>query len=115
MRVIFVTPSDVSTGEAITALHTAESVRLNGGEVRFLSSAFTARLLKNSFPEEVTEFTPDAKTNLEIWESALNTFRPNAVVFADYPLLFFSNGAAPLADDAWVRKLEDIDAVLATL
>ena len=115
MRVIFVTPSDVSSGEAITALHTAENVRLNGGEVRFLSSAFTARLLKNSFPEEVTEFTPDAKTNVEIWRSALKQFSPNAVVFADYPLLFFSNGAAPLADDVWVRNLEEIDAVLVTL
>jgi hypothetical protein len=115
MRVIFVTPSEVSSGEAITALHTAENVRVNGGEVRFLSSAFTARLLKDSFPEEVTEFTPDAKTNAEIWESSLNQFRPHAVVFADYPLLFFSNGTAPLADDAWVHKLEETDAVLVTL
>jgi len=115
MRVIFVTPSEVSSGEAITALHTAENVRFNGGEVRFLSSAFTARLLKDSFPEDVTEFTTDAKTNAEIWESSLEQFKPHFVVFADYPLLFFSNGAAPLADDAWVRNLEEIDAMLVTL
>ena len=115
MRIIFVTPSEVSSGEAITALHAAENVCLNGGEVRFLSSAFTARLLKDGFPEEVTEFTADAKTNVEIWTSSLKQFRPHAVVFADYPLLFFSNGAAPLADDAWVRQLEEIDVVLVTL
>jgi hypothetical protein len=115
MRVLFITPSEVSSGEAITALHTAENVRLNGGEVRFLSSVFTARLLKDSFPEEVTEFTSDERTNLGIWESSLEQFKPHFVVFADYPLLFFSNGTAPLASEVWVRKLDEIDAMLVTL
>src|SRR5690349_16316786 len=115
MKVIFVTPSEVSSGEAVTALHMAENICRNSGEIRFLASTFTARFLKNIFSEQVIEFTPDANSNVRIWQSLLREFRPDAIVFADYPLLFFSNGTVPLADEAWVRSLDNVDATLLTL
>ena len=90
MRVLFVTPSEVSSGEAITALHIAENVIAKGGSVRFLASAFTGGFLRKPFSEHVTGFTQDAEQNRQIWDNSLLSFRPEVVVFADYPLLFFS-------------------------
>ena len=115
MRVLFVTPSDISSGEAITALHMGESIIRNGGVVSFLASEFTAAFLRGPFPRSIVEFVDDLEQNRKIWDRSIKEFRPDAVVFADYPLLFFSSGASPLADEAWVSSLEDLDATITTL
>ena len=115
MRVLFVTPSEVSSGEAITALHIAENVIAKGGSVRFLASAFTGGFLRKPFSEHVTGFTQDAEQNRQIWDNSLLSFRPEVVVFADYPLLFFSSGASRLENDEWVKSLENLDAAIVTL
>lgn len=115
MRALFVTPSEVASGEGITALHMGQNVMAQSGDVHFLASAFTASFLKPAFPTQVTEFTPDPFRNRELWESALRQFRPDVVVFADYPLLFFSCGASRLADEAWAASLEAVEPALATL
>jgi Family of unknown function (DUF6365) len=115
MKVLFVTPSEISSGEAITALHMAENIIKSGGEVHFLASRFAAVFLRKTFSERIVEFATDIGQNREIWSRSIEEFRPDVVVFADYPLLFFSSGVAPLASEAWVDSLEDLDATITTL
>src|SRR5687768_180543 len=115
IRVLFVTPSELSSGEAVTALHMAERVVRRGGRCAVLASPFTAALLESRLGSLVTRLTSDRKGNQALWDIALRDLRPDAVVFADYPLLFFSNGITPLADDGWVASLENIDALPITL
>lgn len=115
IRVLFVTPSELSSGEAVTALHMAERVVRRGGRCAVLASPFTAALLESRLGSLVTRLTSDRKGNQALWDTALRDLRPDAVVFADYPLLFFSNGITPLADDRWVASLESIDALPITL
>lgn len=115
MKVLFVTPSEISSGEAITALHMAENIAANGGTVRFLASNFTAAFLRNQFPSQVVEMTAYIDQNRENWTRCLDEFRPDVIVFADYALLFFSSGTPPLADEVWVSSLERVGATLTTL
>jgi hypothetical protein len=115
MSVLFVIPSEVSSGEAITAHHMARDVVLHGGEVRFLATRLTAGFLTEPFADRVTELTNDLAGNKAAWDRVIREVRPHVVVFADYPLLFFPSGSAPLADDAWVHGLGDLDAGLVTL
>jgi len=115
MKLLCVIPSEASSGEAIVALQMARCLARRDVDVRFLASAFAARLLDAPFPGRVTVFTPDARRNRDAWDHLLRTFDPGLVLFADYPLLFFSNGAARLADESWCRSLERLDATLVTL
>lgn len=115
LKVLFVTPSEVSSGEAITAHHMARDVVVHGGEVRFLATRLTAGFLNEPFADRVTELTNDLGDNRAAWNRVIREFGPHVVVFADYPLLFFPSGSAPLADDAWVHGLGKLDAGLMTL
>jgi hypothetical protein len=115
MRVLFVTPSELSSGESITALHMAERIARRGGECRVLASAFTATLLESRLGGRVTRLTADRRANQALWNDALCELQPDAVIFADYPLLFFSNGVAPLASEGWVESLARLDALAITL
>jgi hypothetical protein len=115
LRVLFVTPSELSSGEAITALHMAERIRARGGRCACLASPFTAQFLEPRLGQRVTRLTADIRRNREAWERSLRTLRPHAVVFADYPLLFFSNAITPLADDRWVESLAALEALPITL
>lgn len=114
MKVLFVTPSEVSSGEVITALHVARSVRRTGGCAHFLASAFAARFLRADFGAQVTQLGADRLINQRAWSDVLGIFQPDIVVFADYPLLFFPNGVTPLVDDRWVVELNGVDPILAT-
>jgi hypothetical protein len=115
VRALFVTPSELSSGEAMTVLQMAEEVSRCGGRVACLASRFTAGFLESRLGPAVTRLTGDSRSNLRLWQHTLHRLRPNIVVFADYPLLFFSNGTVPLADDQWVASLNALDAVLITL
>lgn len=115
MRALLVTPVEVGSGETITALHLAEAIVRCGGDVCFLASAFAAELIPDQFTSAIRPLGSDAAENRRSWSAALGEFRPDVVVFADYPLLFFSSGVSPLADDEWVRSLGGVDAHLVTL
>lgn len=116
MRVLFVTPVEVGSGETITALHMAEQIVESGASVLFLSSAFARHFVEERFPKQIREFRSDGDCNRTLWASSLREFRPDAIVFADYPLLFFSGGVSPLSDkEEWVRSLEEVGACLITL
>lgn len=115
MRVLFVTPSEVSTGEAITALHIAGMIQDRGGQAHFLASSFTAQFVESSQTASVTGLTEDPDRNRDLWTGLLAHFQPEAILFADYPLLFFEKGPPSLADDGWVERLEALDIPLLTL
>ena len=114
INVLFVVPSEVSSGEAITALHVAECLAAKGGRMHFLASDFTAYFLEGPFPRGVTRFTQDRDSNCQIWLDLIRDFVPDLILFADYPLLFFSSGAPPFAGDAWASSLESLDIPLVT-
>lgn len=80
-----------------------------------LASPFTAALLESRLGSLVTRLTSDPKGNQALWDATLRDLQPDAVVFADYPLLFFSNGITPLVDERWVTSLARIDALPITL
>jgi hypothetical protein len=105
----------VSSGEAITAAHMARDVVAAGGTARLLATEFTARFLGGGADGAVTRLTPDLQANRRLWTTLVRDLAPHAIVFADYPLLFFPSGAAPLADDTWVDELDALDAALVTL
>ena len=115
MNVLFVAPVEIGSGETITALHMAERVLAMGGDVRILASPFAASLIGTRLADRTTMLSRDGDTNRELWSVALLEFRPEAVVFADFPLLSFSRGVCPLANPDWIRRLDDLDACLVTL
>lgn len=115
MNVLIVVPSTVSTGEAITALHMARDIVRHEGDVRFLASSLTTGFLADPFADRVTVLGPDIGANQALWERTIRQFRPDFIVFADYPLLFFPSGTVRLADESWVRSLDTLDAALLTL
>lgn len=116
MRVLFVAPVEQGSGETITCLHLADNLTRNGHDVLFLASAFASRFLGDQFPDRIRLLGSDGRANRRAWDAVLHEFRPNIVVFADYPLLFFATGAAPLIDDpVWCESLESLPVCLATL
>jgi hypothetical protein len=115
MNVLFVAPSQVSSGEAVTALHMAEWLSTERWEVHFLASDAIATFIRARLPDVVSTLGPDLERNQRTWETILRKFQPDAVVFADYPLLAFGSGTAPLRDDAWEKGIHRIDARLFTL
>jgi hypothetical protein len=115
MNVLFVTPSQVSSGEAVTALHMAEWLAAEGCRLHFLASEFTGNFVRSRLGNNVSPLGHDLKANQHAWYSILHELRPAAVVFADYPLLAFRSGTVPLRDKTWEQSLDRIDAGLFTL
>jgi len=114
-RILFVAPHESSTGEAITALHMARALRIEGITCEFLVSPVCARLIAPYFPQQVSEFTGSRAANQALWFSTLDRFAPDAIVFADYPLLSFASGTAPLVDGAWLSAFDQLNLLLFTL
>ena len=116
MKVLFVAPVEQGSGETITVLHMAENLVAAGDKVRFLATPFASRFLGPRFGSLVQELTPSGPANRALWDDAVATFAPDAVVFADYPLLFFAQGVAPLAGEpGWLESLDSVPACLVTL
>ena len=116
MRTLIVAPVENGSGETITALHVAERLNDRGHVVGFLASPFARRFIEGRFPEHVWALGMDGAANHEQWRRVLAKFRPEVVLFADYPLMFFPRGSVPLALEAgWVESLESVDALLVTM
>jgi hypothetical protein len=116
MKVLFVLPAERGSGEAITCVHMADGLVAHGHEILFLSSAFATRFFPGRFARDVRGLGADGPANRRTWDAAIREFRPEAVVFADYPLLFFRGGATPLGEEpGWQESLESLDACLVTL
>jgi hypothetical protein len=114
MRALFVTPSEISTGEAVTVLHMALDITRRQGECAFLASPFTAGLLEEAFPGRVRRLITTAPANREVWTRTVEEFAADVIVFADYPLLRFATGSVPLVDEGAIAALAD-STVIVTL
>ncbi len=115
MRVLFVAPSDTGSGEAVTAVHIALRLARRGDRVAFLAAPAAAAFCAERFAASTTVLSGDRERNCSLWGRTLSTERPQAIVFADLPLMFFSSGVPPLADEAWLERLADIGSVVTTL
>jgi hypothetical protein len=114
-RVLFVAPCTHSSGEAVTALHVARDLRSRGIDCWFVASAGAARLLVPAFDGRVIVLGDSLAANQARWRAAMTDIAPDAIVFADYPLLLFASGAVPLADARWVDSLQAFTGALVTL
>lgn len=94
MRVLFVTPTQ--SGETITAVHVAKSLVDREHSVAFIASPYAHRFLPMEVSENVFELTGDAENNRCLWDRAVETFAPHAVIFADYPILVSPQSSSPL-------------------
>lgn len=116
MRVLFVTPVTLGSGETITAIHMAEALAADGDDVHFLASPFAESFVRESFPESVTELSESGGDHLETWRRTVEGFRPDVVVFADYALMEASTGCLPLSrQPGWEEALEATPGRLVTL
>ena len=114
-RYVLVAPSEMSTGEAVTLVRMAEDLASAGASCTFLTSQGARRYIEPSFPGQVQSFGALLQDNQRLWTEVMERTRPDAIVFADYPLLFFSSGSAPLVDAHWVDALERAGPALFTL
>lgn len=115
MGVLFVTPSDTGSGEAVTAAHIAERLARRGVDVAAVTSPSTAAFFSGVCADTTVALTGERTQNRRLWSHALERSRPQAIVFADFPLMYFSSGVPPLADDYWLEALADSGTVVATL
>ncbi len=117
MKVLFVTPVKEGSGETITCLHFAERLAAQEHTFLFLASQFAKSFISGQFPNQVVLLSnEDQKYNHQQWLNTLSDFAPDVIVFADYPLMFFPGGTAPLAQDPdWVKSLDDLPTRLVTL
>jgi hypothetical protein len=116
MKVLLVTPVKQGSGETITSMHIAEDLVSKGHTVLFLASRFARRFIQKQFPSGISVLTGNGARNHSIWKSTLRAFRPDVIVFADFPLMFFPGGTVPLAlEPGWLPSLEALRACLVTL
>jgi hypothetical protein len=112
MRLLFVAPNPLGSGEALTALAMAHRLAPHGHEIRFVGSPLALRLLGGAFPGD--ELSDDAGGDRR-WRARLVDFRPDAIVFADYPLLWLHGaGRRLLAPENW-SPIESLSPRLMTL
>jgi hypothetical protein len=116
VKVLFVTPVLEGTGETVTSLHMAIQLARDGHEVTFLASDVAVSLLAPRFGRAVITLGSQLADNERTFQALAADLRPDVIVFADWPLLFFPRGVAPLLRASRrLEGLEDIDACLVTL
>jgi hypothetical protein len=112
---LFFAPAEASSGESITAFRIASSAVDAGDTVCILVSPFAARFCPPRLASACRPLVGLPETVKTMWYDAVRDFRPEAIVFADYPLLSFSADTNLPASKDWLRDLEDLDVALFTL
>ena len=116
MRVLFVCPVDIGSGETITSIHFAEDLVANGHDVVFIASRFAERFIGAALSVPIRVFSDIGGDNFRLWRATIADFDPEVIVFADYALMFFPLGVVPLGKvPGWVDSLSELDAKLVTL
>lgn len=116
MNVLLVTPVEAGSGETVTARYLGRMLVNRGHRVHFLASSFAVRFLRDEFGESIWALGAHGPTNVALWAKAIRVLRPDVIVFADYPLMFWRTGLAPLArEPGWVASMLDLDIPLVTL
>lgn len=115
LRVLMVAPVLEGTGEILTALQVATQLMRRGAKVGFLATPLARQMVQPECDAPFWPLSEHVDDNVRAWDRALLEFRPNVVLFADYPLMFFPGGAAPLVRKAgWIASLDRVDAALVT-
>jgi hypothetical protein len=100
----------------VSARYLASRLAGRGHEVHFLASEFAARFLHDEFAGNITALGKDGPANVAAWNRTLAAFAPDVIVFADYPLMFWRQGLAPLArEPGWEEGVRKLDLPLVTL
>ena len=116
MKVLLVTPIEIGSGETVTARYLGRSLVACNHRVRYLASRFAARFLGDEFGKHIVTLGDDGAANVELWSETIRAFKPDAIVFADYPLMFWRTGVAPLArEPGWEDSVLELDIPLVTL
>ena len=115
MKALFVTPNSSGSGEAITALHMGQRLASAGHQVSYLTHPYCRGFLERGAAGEVREISNADSEVQRVWERALSDFRPDLIVFADYPLLYLSRRGKRLLECLEEPALDEIDVKLATL
>ena len=116
MKVLLVTPIEIGSGETVTARYLGRSLVACKHRVRYLASRFAARFLGDEFGKHIVTLGDDGAANVELWSETIRAFKPDAIVFADYPLMFWRTGVAPLArEPGWEDSVLELDTSLVTL
>jgi Family of unknown function (DUF6365) len=116
MRVLLVTPVENGSGETITSVHIGQDLRRAGNDVVYLASSFARKFIEPVLPGTAVELGSDGSDNLNLWRRTVADFSPDAVVFADYPLMSMPFGVAPmLKSPGWKAALDDYPGILITL
>jgi hypothetical protein len=116
MNVLLVTPVEAGSGETVTARYLGCMLVNRGHRVHFLASSFAVSFLRDEFGESIRVLGADGPANVALWSKAIRELRPDVIVFADYPLMFWRTGLAPLArEPGWVASMLDLDIPLVTL
>jgi hypothetical protein len=116
VRALFVTPVEEGSGETITSVHVAERLAARGWSVGFLGSPFALKFVPPALKAQAWALGAEGRVNRAVWDAALRAFHPDVILFADYPLMFFRRGSAPLArEPGWSDSLAHVDAALITL
>lgn len=116
MRVLLVTPVEEGSGETITSVHIGQDLRREGSDVIYLASRFARRFIEPVLPGAAVELGSDGSDNLKLWRRTVAEFAPDAVVFADYPLMTMPLGVAPLLKEpGWLEALDEYTGTLITL
>lgn len=113
MNVLLVTPTHSS--ETVTAVHVAQDLLDRGHRAAFVASPGARRQIPPRFQEHVFQLTADVEDNLSIWKGVLETFGPDIVLFADYPIVVSPQSSSPLGSHPeWQARLLDLRACLVT-
>ncbi len=116
LDVLIVAPVNEGSGETVTARYLARELTAEDHRVVFLAAPFATGFLTDEFGDHVLPLRLDGPANVALWRKTLRDLSPHAVVFADYPLMFWRSGMVPLArEPGWKESLDDLDTCLVTL
>jgi hypothetical protein len=104
LRVIFLTPGGLGSGEIVNAVLVAEQLRQRGVDCTFFTFPYGTRFIKPHNLECVT-FGDDKLTNINLMKSYIEKKNPDVIVIADY-YLFHTSGV--LRKYLWVGWMEDL-------
>ena len=105
LKVVFLTPGGLGSGEIINAVLVAEQLRKKGVDCTFLTFPYGARIIRPHNFEYLT-FGDDKLANINLMKRYIDRTRPDAIVIADY-YLFHTSGV--LFKYLWIGWMKDVD------
>jgi hypothetical protein len=105
LRVVFLTPGGLGSGEIVNAVLVAEQLRKKGVDCSFLTFPYGEIFIKpHKF--KCIVFKDDKLTNINTMRKYIDQTRPDAVVIADYYLF---NTSGVLHKYLWINWMKELD------